>query len=127
MTSCSERGSRVNADELGREAVGTAEAVREAIRFVRTLHHEPTPPSLTKLDASPVTIADFVIQALVVSRLAQDFPGDPIMAEEDAAPLRTQTGAELRRGYSTRTNRVTRTSPSCIACFTSLEAPQRHF
>ncbi|MBU2551485.1 MAG: 3'(2'),5'-bisphosphate nucleotidase [Proteobacteria bacterium] len=40
-----------------------------------------------KSDRSPVTVADFGVQALISLDLASAFPNDPIMAEEDAAGL----------------------------------------
>lgn len=44
--------------------------------------------SVNKKDRSPVTIADFGSQALISLALAEAFPGDPIVGEEDAAILR---------------------------------------
>ena len=40
-----------------------------------------------KADRSPVTVADFSAQALICRTLAETFPEDPIVAEEDAAML----------------------------------------
>jgi 3'-phosphoadenosine 5'-phosphosulfate (PAPS) 3'-phosphatase len=42
----------------------------------------------TKLDRSPVTVADLAIQAVVAERLADACPSDPLIAEEDAASFR---------------------------------------
>ena len=42
---------------------------------------------LLKADRSPVTVADFAVQALVAHRLGQAFPDDPLVAEEDSASL----------------------------------------
>jgi 3'(2'), 5'-bisphosphate nucleotidase len=50
---------------------------------------------LQKDDRSPVTIADFGAQALVCQWLAESFPSDVIMAEEDAAELRKREHAAL--------------------------------
>lgn len=91
------RRAQVDAEALGREAVLAAEAVRNTVQFLWTVQHDAIRSSLTKTDASPVTVADFVVQALVVARLARDFPGDPIVAEEDATPLRPETADVLRR------------------------------
>ena len=41
-----------------------------------------------KKDRSPVTVADFAAQAAVCRVLAEHFPGDPIMAEEESSLLR---------------------------------------
>ncbi len=40
-----------------------------------------------KGDRSPVTMADLAVQAVVATRLAEHFPGDGLVAEEDSAPL----------------------------------------
>ncbi|MGH7352377.1 MAG: 3'(2'),5'-bisphosphate nucleotidase, partial [Candidatus Methylomirabilales bacterium] len=49
-----------------------------------------------KADRSPVTVADFGAQAVVNLALRIACPDDPIMAEEDAAFLRTSQGAALK-------------------------------
>ncbi|PSQ78023.1 MAG: hypothetical protein BRD37_03850, partial [Bacteroidetes bacterium QH_8_67_23] len=41
-----------------------------------------------KDDRSPVTVADFGSQALICRALAEAFPDDPVVGEEDAAMLR---------------------------------------
>ena len=43
---------------------------------------------LAKKDKSPVTVADFGSQALICRALAEAFPDDPVIAEEDAVELR---------------------------------------
>ncbi len=47
-----------------------------------------TADTLQKKDRSPVTVADFASQAVVCRALADAFPGDPIVGEEDAKALR---------------------------------------
>lgn len=44
--------------------------------------------TITKDDFSPVTIADFAIQALLISTFKDAFPEDTFVGEEDAADLR---------------------------------------
>lgn len=44
--------------------------------------------SHTKGDRTPVTVADYAVQALVARRLQEQFPQDPLVAEEDSAALR---------------------------------------
>ena len=44
--------------------------------------------SVSKDDKSPVTIADFAVQALVVDALSKAFPEDKFIAEEDSEALR---------------------------------------
>ncbi|MBW8057818.1 MAG: 3'(2'),5'-bisphosphate nucleotidase [candidate division NC10 bacterium] len=49
-----------------------------------------------KQDKSPVTVADFGAQAVINLDLLSAFPEDPIIAEEDAAFLRSPGGASLK-------------------------------
>lgn len=51
--------------------------------------------AVTKEDRSPVTVADFGAQALIIYALQQAFPGDPVVAEEEAGLLHAD--AELRK------------------------------
>jgi 3'(2'), 5'-bisphosphate nucleotidase len=46
-----------------------------------------------KEDRSPVTVADFGSQALICRALAEAFPDDPVVGEEDAAMLRSDDDA----------------------------------
>lgn len=66
------------------------EAVRAASLLVRQIQAEMVRKdhSLVKDDLSPVTIADFASQALVGRYLAERFPADPMVAEEDSRMLR---------------------------------------
>ncbi|KAK3346965.1 hypothetical protein B0T25DRAFT_521267 [Lasiosphaeria hispida] len=43
---------------------------------------------ISKSDASPVTVADFAVQALIISAVHAAFPDDGIVGEEDARALR---------------------------------------
>ncbi|GHC08273.1 3'(2'),5'-bisphosphate nucleotidase [Cerasicoccus arenae] len=57
-----------------------------------------------KEDRSPVTIADYGSQAVILSHLAKAFPNDPAVAEEDAAEL---TGAtDLRQRIITEVQTI---------------------
>jgi len=49
-----------------------------------------------KKDKSPVTVADYGAQALVSAALADAFPDDPLVGEEDASSLRSTDNGELR-------------------------------
>ncbi len=79
------------------ESAALAAAVRAgrwaaaACRAVRSAADAPLPRgvALDKADNSPVTVADFAAQALVCRVLAEAFPDDPVVGEEDAAALRT--------------------------------------
>jgi len=63
-------------------------AVRQASQLVKMIQVKMVSPALTKDDRSPVTIADFASQALVACLLEREFPGDVLVAEEDASRLR---------------------------------------
>jgi len=69
------------------------DAVRQAAILVRQVQAEMVSPALTKDDRSPVTVADLASQALISKLLSETFPGDPLVAEEDAAELRTPGGS----------------------------------
>jgi 3'(2'), 5'-bisphosphate nucleotidase len=77
------------------ERRAAVEAVVEAAWVCRAVQSEISPESLSKRDKSPVTVADFASQALVCRRLAEQFPDDPIVAEEDAAELRDAENAAI--------------------------------
>jgi 3'(2'), 5'-bisphosphate nucleotidase len=52
--------------------------------------------TFTKTNGSPVTVADFVVQAFVASRLARHFSAHPLVAEEDASALRADAASQVR-------------------------------
>lgn len=64
------------------------QAVQQASLLVKQVRAELAAQTLTKGDRSPVTVADFASQAVVAHLLSQTFPGDPLVAEEDAQALR---------------------------------------
>jgi 3'(2'), 5'-bisphosphate nucleotidase len=70
-------------------------AVRQAAHLCRSVRSQVAPEVLAKADQSPVTVADFGSQALVSRALAEAFPDDPLIAEEDAAELRRRENAAL--------------------------------
>ncbi|KOS19486.1 hypothetical protein ESCO_000835 [Escovopsis weberi] len=51
---------------------------------------------LSKADASPVTVADFAAQALIIGSLRRAFPRDAFVGEEDAAALRADPALRAR-------------------------------
>ena len=70
------------------------EAVTRAARLCAAVRAEMVGATfLEKDDKSPVTVADFGAQALVCQCLAEAFPRDVIVAEEDAAELRKRENA----------------------------------
>lgn len=68
-------------------------AVRDAMRVCRSVQASFDGGSLAKEDKSPVTIADFGSQAVVCRRLAETFPHDPIIGEEDSSALMNEEHA----------------------------------
>ncbi|WP_240911491.1 3'(2'),5'-bisphosphate nucleotidase [Paludisphaera soli] len=85
-------GTSPNAAFEREREVATA-AVRDAAILCRAVQRGLETAAMDKEDRSPVTIADFGSQALICRTLAEAFPGDRIVAEEDAAMLR-RAGAE---------------------------------
>lgn len=75
------------------EARFALDAVREASLLAHRIQREMVTPALTKDDRSPVTVADFAVQALVARRLADVFPGAALVAEEQAGTLRLAESA----------------------------------
>ena len=71
------------------------DAVRQAATVCRAVQASISTESLEKKDNSPVTVADFASQALICRILQQSFPDDPVIGEEGAAELRTDSGAEF--------------------------------
>ena len=63
--------------------------VAEACTLTRRVQDEvvANADSLTKDDRSPVTLADLTVQAVMSHRLAERFPDDSFLAEEDSSSL----------------------------------------
>lgn len=62
-------------------------AVQRASRLAKMVS-EAGFQSITKSDDSPVTVADFGAQAIIISAIKKSFPNDKIVGEEDANTLR---------------------------------------
>jgi 3'(2'), 5'-bisphosphate nucleotidase len=74
------------------EAQFAIEAVREASILARRIQRDMVTNALTKDDRSPVTVADFAVQALIARRLAEQLPGSTLIGEENAESLRLEEG-----------------------------------
>jgi 3'(2'), 5'-bisphosphate nucleotidase len=85
----------MNVEPWRRECDVALAAVRDGALLAREIRRHTAEASFLKPDQSPVTIADFAVQALVAHRLSDAFPDDPIVAEEDAAALRAPTGQRV--------------------------------
>jgi len=70
-------------------------AVRLAAILCRDVQAEVKPEALEKKDRSPVTIADYGSQALVLKELEAAFPDDLVIAEEGADALRDPENSEI--------------------------------
>jgi 3'(2'), 5'-bisphosphate nucleotidase len=68
------------------------DSVREASLLARHIQREMVEGALTKDDRSPVTVADFAVQAVVARRLAERLPGSILIGEEQAEALRLEEG-----------------------------------
>jgi HAL2 family 3'(2'),5'-bisphosphate nucleotidase len=65
------------------------QAVSDAMALAGTIQREMTGrDTLTKTDRSPVTVADFAVQALICKTLSSQFPRLPIVGEEDSLAIR---------------------------------------
>jgi 3'(2'), 5'-bisphosphate nucleotidase len=77
-----------------REKQAALEAVTRSAQLCAVVRAEMVGAAfLQKEDRSPVTVADFGAQALICHWLTESFPGDVIVAEEDAAELRKRENA----------------------------------
>lgn len=75
-------------DLMTRKEIAIA-AVRQASAVCKGVQDRLiSPETIEKKDKSPVTVADYASQAIVCSMLADAFPGDVVVGEEDAAELR---------------------------------------
>ncbi|KAA8909647.1 hypothetical protein FN846DRAFT_776006 [Sphaerosporella brunnea] len=63
-------------------------AVRRASLLTDSVYHSRVKGTVTKEDKSPVTIADFGAQSVVIGAVLHAFPNDAVVGEEDADVLR---------------------------------------
>jgi 3'(2'), 5'-bisphosphate nucleotidase len=63
-------------------------AVQRATLLTKKVFHEKAKGTISKDDASPVTIGDFGAQALIIHAIKKNFPDDEIVGEEEASSLR---------------------------------------
>jgi len=74
------------------------DAVRAAGVLAREIQRDMVTPALTKDDKSPVTVADYAVQAVVGSLIERAFPADPLVGEEDASDLRQDSAKDTLDG-----------------------------
>lgn len=94
-------------NKLTPELIVGIEMVREASLLSSQIQQELTSVAMIKDDRSPVTVADFCVQALIAKRLEEHFPQDILVGEEDGGFLLEQDEA-LRASVTAYVN-------SCIA------------
>ena len=80
------------------QAVVLASKLCQSVRAKEVVAETGT---MTKLDRSPVTVADYGSQAIICKTLREKFPNDPVVAEEDAKDLRLPTNKEQLQKIST--------------------------
>lgn len=74
------------------------EAVKKACSLCTTVQSSlVSEETMTKKDKSPVTVADFGVQAVICHELKKAFPNDPIVAEEDSGDLQSEEGRALTK------------------------------
>jgi 3'(2'), 5'-bisphosphate nucleotidase len=71
------------------------ELVRQAALLTRQIQRSMAVEGLVKSDLSPVTMADYAVQAVAGRALAERFPGEPLVGEESSENLRTPEGAAM--------------------------------
>ncbi len=69
--------------------------LREAAQLAVAIQAESAASAMLKEDSTPVTVADFAIQAVVACRLRAAFPDTVLVAEERAATLRAAGQEEM--------------------------------
>lgn len=84
-------------DLKDREIAFAVDAVRKACELARQIQQEMTAAELTKGDKSPVTVADFAVQALIGKFMLATFPEDSVVAEEEAKALRSDENQNVRK------------------------------
>lgn len=73
------------------------DAVRTGMDLSREVYAAMAGQSMIKEDRSPVTVADFALQAVISAKLMQYFPGAVLVGEETVEELQSEEGQELLR------------------------------
>ncbi|RCI10229.1 hypothetical protein L249_8633 [Ophiocordyceps polyrhachis-furcata BCC 54312] len=87
-SSSSSSSSPSPAAAFARELQVAQQAVERAALLTSRVFKEAAKGTVSKEDASPVTVGDFGAQAIIISCLRCSFPEDEIVAEEEASLLR---------------------------------------
>jgi len=81
------------------EAEFALEAVRQGALLARQIRQDFGQVHVHKRDRSPVTLADYGVQALVAGRLEEAFPDNPLVAEEEASSLKKDLDSPRLKEY----------------------------
>jgi len=103
-------------DEFMQELTVAVTAVRQAAVVCQAVQSQITTESLEKKDRSPVTIADFASQAVVCRALAEAFPADPVVGEEDSSELQEPGNSEFLERVLSELARVGLETDAPTAC-----------
>lgn len=85
----------MNSSEFAPQASWAIESVFQAMALGKQIQRSIRDLKLTKDDKSPVTVADFAIQALIGRSLQKRYPGMPLVGEEKADSLRNEEGESV--------------------------------
>ncbi len=80
---------------FSREVQFAIDLIREASSLAESIRQGGLPPELVKGDRTPVTVADYAIQALAVRRLLEEFGETRLVAEESADELKKPEGRKM--------------------------------
>lgn len=114
--------------DASREAQFILHVVREAANLARIIQDEMNHSKVTKGDRSPVTVADFAVQAVVGERLAHHFEGELMVAEESSQLLSSESGPQLLAEVTSFVRRVIpAATPEQVCCWIDrgMQAPGR--
>ena len=90
------------------ERLAAIESVLKGCRLCEAVRsHLLSNEAIGKEDGSPVTVADFGVQAVVSRHLATAFPNVPLVGEEDAGLLRQGENALLKEVVVNHVKRIT--------------------
>ena len=88
------------------------ETVRSAVQICRSVQGAIQVGKWDKGDKTPVTVADLAVQAVVARALHEQFPHDPLMAEEGAEELRSESFADLLAQVTSHVHTVRTDAPA---------------
>jgi len=80
--------AKMSSSTYARELEVAQLAVQRAAILTKKVFHEKAKGTISKDDASPVTIGDFGAQALIIHAIKKNFPNDQVVGEEEASTLR---------------------------------------